>query len=80
MQANAIKKLVDTYTPEQLAEAEALLLEGELLHIEVEGKDEGEQLTHLSAALWVIHDMNEHQNDFRTSLRNFMAKVRNSIS
>lgn len=79
MQAPVIKQLVERYSPEELMQAEAALLEGETSAIEVEGKDEGEQLTHISAAIWILEEMSKG-TEFRMALRAFMEKVRNSIS
>lgn len=80
MQSSALKPLTEKYSLAQLQQAEEQLLEGIKPDIEIEGSDEGEQLTHVSAAIWILEDMNKNGVDFRTSLRNFMSKVRNSIS
>lgn len=80
MKIPAIKKLVETTTPETLEAAETALLEGEPCAIEVEGDDEGEQLTHVMAALWVLREMKKTGSDFRTTMRQYTEKVRNSIS
>lgn len=80
MQSSALKPLTEKYSLAQLQQAEEQLLEGIKPDIEIEGSDEGEQLTHVSAAIWILEDMNKNGIDFRTSLRNFMSKVRNSIS
>ena len=53
MQITAIKTLLNKFSVEQLKEKEEQLLEGEELSFEdVEGEDEGEQLTHLTGAIW----------------------------
>lgn len=80
MKIPAIKKLVETYSAEQLASAEEAIMEEQALPIEVEGDDEGEQLTHILAAIFCLEDMNENGSDFRTAIRKYSQKVRNSIN
>jgi hypothetical protein len=80
MQIPVIKKLVETYTETQLQQAEEAIIEEQNPEIEIEGKDEGEKLTHVIAALFVIDDMRKNNTDFRVSLRNYTQKVRKSIS
>lgn len=80
MKVPAIKKLCETYTPEQLREAEDQLLNEQPLSIEVEGSDEGEQLTHVLAAIWCLEDMKENGTQLPQAIRNYTVKVRNSIS
>jgi hypothetical protein len=81
MKIPAIKKLIEAgYTLEMLDEAELSIINEQELEIEIEGDDDGEQLTHLFAAKWIIEDMQASGSDFKTSLRNYTLKVRNSIS
>ncbi len=80
MQILVIKKLSETYTIEQLKAAEDALLNEQTPAIEVEGKDEGEQLTHVLAAIDILEDMAKNGVDARTALRNYTQRVRNSIS
>lgn len=80
MKIPAIKKLVETYSAEQLAAAEEAIMEEQALAIEVEGDDEGEQLTHILAAIFVLEDIKENGSDFRAAIRKYTQKVRNSIS
>jgi hypothetical protein len=49
MQIPVIKKLSETYSLAQLKEAEEAILNESIPTIEIEGKDEGEQLTHVLA-------------------------------
>lgn len=79
MKIPAIKMLVDTYTVEQLQYAEEALYNEEKLAIEVIGSDEGEQLTHILAAIEIKKEM-ESGADYKTALRNYTTRVRNSIS
>ena len=80
MKIPAIKTLVESYGVDTLKAAEAALMEEEPLPIEVGGADEGEQLTHLIAAIWIMERMGETQQDFKTTLREYTARVRESIS
>ena len=80
MKVGAIKKLVETYQLPELQKAEEDILEEKTPEISIEGEDDGEQLTHVSAAVCIIKDMQENGVDDRTALRNYMQRVRNSIS
>ncbi len=80
MQLPEIKKLTEAYSMEQLREAEDAILNEQPISIEVGGKDEGEQLTHVLAAIEILHDMQQNQSDLRTAIRNYTQRVRNSIS
>ena len=80
MKIPVIKKLVETYEIPQLEKAEMNILEGEALAIEVEGSDEGEQLTHGMAAIWILHEMKLRNLDFKDALREYTKKVRESIN
>jgi hypothetical protein len=80
MKMPVIKKLVETYTVEQLMAAEEALVEEQPLPFEVEGEDEGEQLTHILAAVYIQDQMTKEGMDFKTALRDYTKKVRNSIS
>lgn len=80
MKIPAIKKLIETYSLEELTAAEEALMEEQPLAIEVEGSDEGEQLTHVYAAIWIINYMNDSEADFKTALREYTKKVRVSIN
>jgi hypothetical protein len=79
MKIPAIKKLVESCSVEQLQQAENELYDEQLPSVEVEGEDEGEQLTHIIAALWIKNDMAENGTDLKTSLRTYTQKVRKSI-
>jgi hypothetical protein len=80
MQIPVIKKLSETYSLAQLKEAEEAILNESAPTIEIEGKDEGEQLTHVLAAIDILTDMEKNGVDARTALRNYTQRVRNSIS
>jgi len=79
MKIAAIKKLIAEYSLEQLQKAEEDILEERNAEITIEGDDEGEQLTHATAAIAVLQDMKANGVDERTALRNYTQRVRNSI-
>lgn len=80
MKIPAIKKLLEKYDPETLRDAEARLIEDVPLNIDVEGDDEGEQLTHILAAIYISEIMERDKVDFKTALRDYTSRVRGSIS
>ncbi len=80
MKIPVIKKLVEVHDIETLAAAEQAILNEELPQITVDGDDEGEQLTHVIAALEIHRNMAAESLDMKTALRNYTRRVRNSIS
>ena len=80
MQVPVIKQLAETYTVDVLRAAEDAIINEQVPAIEIEGKDEGEKLTHVLAAIEILNDMEKSGIDFRTALRNYTQRVRNSIS
>lgn len=80
MKISAIKYLVENQTLESLMVAEEALLEEKDLPIEIEGDDEGEKLTHIFAAIWVLKKMKVEDVDFKVALREYTKKVRESIN
>jgi hypothetical protein len=80
MKIPAIKKLLESYPVAELMKAETQLLNGESLAIEVEGNDEGEQLTHIIASIWIMEEMKSKNIDFKDALREYTKKVRESIN
>ena len=80
MKISAIKQLVETHTVAELHTAEDALLNEQVPAIEVPGDDEGEQLTHVLAAVWIHQYMDEHGAVFPVALREYTKKVRVSIS
>ncbi|WP_161889552.1 DUF6952 family protein [Pontibacter russatus] len=80
MKIPAIKKLVENNTLEELMAAEAAIVDEQQPAIEVEGEDEGEQLTHVLAAVWILNEMGDNGTDFKSALRMYTQKVRVSIS
>ena len=80
MQIPVIKKIADQYSIEELKKAEESLMEETPLQINVDGEDEGEQLTHILAAIWVKEEMEKEGINVGKAVRNYTVKVRNSIS
>lgn len=79
MKIPVIRKLVTQYTATDLQVAEQCLYDEKPMPIDVEGEDEGEQLTHIIAALWIKNDMVQNHTELGKSLRNYTQKVRSSI-
>jgi len=80
MNINIIKHLVETYTTEQLQAAEQALMNEEALAIVVEGKDEGEQLTHILAAVFCQEEMAKTGININQAVRLYSQRVRGSIN
>lgn len=80
MNIASIRQLVDTFTKAELQAAESALMEEQPLTIEVPGTDEGEQLTHLIAAIWVHDHKQANACDTMTAVREYTKRVRQSIS
>lgn len=80
MNIQSIKKLVEQYDKDALELAETQLLDEIAPTIDVEGADEGEQLTHVLAALWVQAHMRTHDVELMTAIREYSKRVRTSIS
>ena len=79
MQIPIIKKLVEQYSLAQLQSAEEAMMEEQNPAIEVDGKDEGECLTHVLASIYIKEKM-EQGTAFNQALRDFSQRVRKSIS
>ena len=79
MQIPVVRKMVGEFSVQQLQKAEEDLLEEQPLEIEVEGKDEGEQLTHIMAAIWIKQEMENSDLPLGKVIRLYTEKVRKSI-
>jgi len=79
MKIPVVKTLVENYTLEQLQKAEDAILEEQKPEIEIGGDDEGEQLTHIYGAKWILEQMAKG-DEFKAALRAFTQRVRDSIS
>lgn len=80
MKIPVIKNLVESYSIEELQQAETAMLDGEDMAIEVEGDDEGEQLTHILAAMDILQNMENKGVNAAQALRLYSQRVRKSIS
>lgn len=79
MNIQSIKELVGSHSVAELRTAENELLDGKPLSIEVDGADEGEQLTHVLAAVWVLHYMETNNVTIAHAMREYSKRVRESI-
>jgi len=69
------------YSIAELELAEAALMEEHMPVIEIGGDDEGEKLTHVIAAKWILKKMKEEPDlSFSQAVREYTRKVRTSIS
>lgn len=80
MKVPVIKKLVEQFSLAELSAAEEALLNEEKPDIDISGEDEGEKLTHAYAAVTIKRQIEEEGIAFATALRNYTARVRQSIS
>ncbi len=80
MNINSIKAIVENYSIEQMQTAENELLEEQPLSITIEGKDEGEQLTHILAAIFCKHEMQKENININQAIRLYSQRVRGSIN
>lgn len=80
MKLPVIKNIIDRYSIEELKSAEHQLMEGETLQLEIAGDDEGEQLTHVLAAIWIKEEMQRTRCDASVALRAYTSRVRQSIN
>ncbi len=80
MKIPVIRKIVETVPLDALRQAEEDLMEEKPLQVSIEGEDEGEQLTHIYAAIYILEEMANSGVDFKQALRTYTQKVRNSIS
>jgi hypothetical protein len=80
MKLPSIKKLVESFSVSQLQAAEESILEGLEPAIEVEGADEGEKLTHIMAATFILQEMQSKGLEYNAALRAYTSRVRTSIS
>ena len=80
MKIPEIKRLVTTHNLDSLEKAELALVQEETMPFEVHGEDDGEVLTHILAAKWILEDMENSGRALKDSLRAYSQKVRNSIS
>jgi hypothetical protein len=80
MKLDEVKRLAMTADLDALRTAEIELTEGNALSLEVHGEDEGEQLTHILSAIWVLEHMETYVCNLPIAMRALTQKVRTSIS
>lgn len=80
MKIPEVKKLVDNISMEELITAEKALVAGKKLPVAVQGDDEGEQLSLILAAIFILERMQKEGLDFNAALREYTRRVRESIS
>lgn len=80
MKIPIIKQLVETYHIEQLAAADAAIAEGKIPPVQIAGEDEGEQLTHAYAAMFIRQMIDQKGMNYQTALREYAKMVREAIS
>jgi len=79
MKVSEIKRLAENHSQEELQAAAEALENEQPPAIEVNGVDEGEQLTHCLGALDCHQIMEEEGTDMKAAVRKFSQRVRNSI-
>lgn len=79
MHIPTIKKLIESADLSALKLAEEAILEEQSPAIDIPGEDEGEQLTHVIAAIWIKEDMEANGTKLMESLREYTKRVRKSI-
>lgn len=80
MKIPVIKLTASQYSIKELDAAEEAILNEVKPAIQIEGDDEGEQLTHIMAAREIRTQMEKDGIDLNRALRNYTLRVRNSIS
>lgn len=78
MKIPAIKKLL-SFDIEALRKAEQDLYEERTPEIAIDGEDEGEQLTHVLAAIWIKEQIESGMSETE-AIRAYTQRVRNSIT
>ena len=80
MKIPVIKEIVEKYSLAELRKAEDALLDEKTPEIDIKGDDEGEQLTHTLAGIWIRNKMDDEGLEFMAALRLYTQKVRVSIN
>lgn len=80
MNTATVKLLISEYSIASLKDAEAAMMKEETLPFHVDGKDEGEQLTHILAAIYCKQEMEQSGITVNQALRLYARRVRNSIN
>lgn len=81
MNITAVQNIITAkYTLEMLDDAEMALINEEQPTIDIEGANDGEQLTHIFAAKWIIEEMQRTGVNFEKALKAYGLKVKKSDS
>ena len=80
MKVSEIKRLAQNNSIEELRKAEEAIINEESPEIEVNGSDEGDKLTNLSGAIWVLEKVELNGTEIKEEVRNFTNRVRESIN
>ena len=76
MDFDTVKFLVETYPLIELEEAQEAIVSGKDPEIEVSGRSDGQKLSQLIAAVWVLNKMNEEQVDIVTAFNLYQESLR----
>jgi hypothetical protein len=79
MKTDAVKQIASDYSLDALKIVEQQLLNGEIPSTPIPGEDEGEKLTHVLSAIWVLETMETEKITLVQALRKMAGRVRNSI-
>jgi hypothetical protein len=80
VKVSEIKRLVKTLDLFSLKKAEEDLLNEQPLIIKINGIDDGEKLTHVMGAIYILAKMDSENMGFTMALRDYTQKVRTSLS
>jgi uncharacterized protein YajQ (UPF0234 family) len=80
MKINVIKELAESFELMELKKAEEAILNEDKPQIDVTGDDEGEQLTHVSAAIWIKEQIQNEGLDIKSAIRAYSKRVRSSLT
>jgi hypothetical protein len=80
MKLPVIRELAEKHTLDEIIQAEEALMDEKPLPFLVPGEDEGEKLTHLLGARWILEEMQRTGCSLPEALRAYGKRVRDSIS
>ncbi|MGI9545169.1 MAG: DUF6952 family protein [Cyclobacteriaceae bacterium] len=76
MEFDSIKFLVETFPRIELEEAQEAIVNGHDPEIKLSGRSDGERLSEVIAALWVLEKMNQEQVDIVTAFSAYQESLR----
>jgi len=80
MNINTVKQLAEEFDVSVLQQAHDDIVEERTTSITISGEDEGERLTHVMGAMWVLNTMNEQRIPMSDAVRQYAQRVRASIN